>query len=217
MLDSRIPTRVSHRIQISDSGCWEWTGPLDIAGYGSISYKSRNWRLHRFTWTMLVGEIKPGLHIHHKCENKRCCNPAHLEALTPSQHAMVSPSRLIFLSRTHCPKGHRYDDGNTYRNNSAKGDTRRCRACTKAANQDRYKRSREVLVGVPCGAGCGDAVLDVARELDPVFTVNEVLSKLDGRYTKLQITRSFQKHKEAGRFLTVCPKYSQTPATFTLA
>jgi hypothetical protein len=33
-----------------------------------------------------VGEIPEGHHLHHTCETPGCCNPAHLEPLSPGDH-----------------------------------------------------------------------------------------------------------------------------------
>lgn len=64
-------------------------GPGDDAHYGHTTIHGTQVRVHRWVYEILVGPI-PGDHVlHHTCETKRCVNPAHLEPLTPSEHAAV--------------------------------------------------------------------------------------------------------------------------------
>jgi len=65
------------------SGCWLWHGSADGRGYGIFRGK----RAHRVSYVIHVGEIAPGLQLHHLCQVTACVNPAHLEALTPQAHA----------------------------------------------------------------------------------------------------------------------------------
>lgn len=65
--------------------CWLWLGDLRN-GYGRISWKGTGTILHRLTWVLSGGEIPEGQVIRHKCKNKHCCNPDHLETGTNKEN-----------------------------------------------------------------------------------------------------------------------------------
>jgi hypothetical protein len=85
--------RLLERVEIDpESGCWLWTGSLTPQGYGNlgIGYPSegthRTEVAHRVAWSLLVGPIPPGCHVHHRCAVRRCVNPDHLEVLSAAEH-----------------------------------------------------------------------------------------------------------------------------------
>jgi hypothetical protein len=74
-----LATRLWTRVRVS-SGCWEWQGPRNLKGYGSIGVwgKGSTMPAHRAAWILTNGFIPAGLHVLHRCDNPPCCNPDHL-------------------------------------------------------------------------------------------------------------------------------------------
>lgn len=48
--------------------------------------KKRYEMLHRMSWMQHKGAIPSGMEVDHKCRNRRCCNPEHLQLLSVSEH-----------------------------------------------------------------------------------------------------------------------------------
>lgn len=122
--------------------CWEWTGSLDIHGYGSLSVKVgeskwRNRKAHRLVWAALVGPPPDGLTPDHLCRIRRCVNPDHLEWVTNRVNVLRGAAVTALNRRKNvCLRGHsnwRVDpDG-----------TRECRDCKNWRLRGYVVRRRE--------------------------------------------------------------------------
>lgn len=109
-----------------EAPCWIRTGFLS-KGYGRVNTGGKHIPAHRYMWTVMRGPIPKGMHLHHLCPNKACCNPQHLMVVDPRIHPFLGDT--IFadqIARTHCPQGHPYEGANL--RISRKGE-RVCRKC----------------------------------------------------------------------------------------
>ena len=78
--------------------CWDWTASVfrgEKGGYGRFLLAGKIRYAHRVAWRLTNGEIPDGLFVLHKCDNRRCCNPAHLFLGTKQDNAddMVAKGR----------------------------------------------------------------------------------------------------------------------------
>jgi hypothetical protein len=133
------------RVDRSDpDGCWPWTGST-TKGYGNVRIEGAMHRVHRLAWVLTYGAIHESREIDHRCHDsscrlgdhcphRRCCNPAHLKSVTHIENMAAERSSLGSISgarqraKLTCPRGHIYDEANTYTNSQG---YRRCRACDR--------------------------------------------------------------------------------------
>lgn len=71
--------------------CWLWKGSMSPRGYGRCNvYAVPHLRqAHRVAWVLSGRSLSPGLALHHRCHNRACVNPAHLEAMTLREHGRM--------------------------------------------------------------------------------------------------------------------------------
>lgn len=133
--------RLKEQWKVQASACWQWLGLLTQAGYGHFGNKTAHWWL----WEIYHGPVPPGMEIHHRRQNKACCNPEHPIAVTRAQHAELHGYRIAVRNKakTHCPQGHVYDQANTIIRRDRQGrQIRDCRACQRQRAQQYRARQK---------------------------------------------------------------------------
>jgi hypothetical protein len=110
--------RALARVEVGD--CWLWQGSPDSSGYGQIRNEAGVLvMVHRLIYEHLVGTIPAGLQLDHHCRMHHCCNPDHLEPVTPKENHR----RGMQVRAAACKYGHPFDGHN--------GKQRTCSACAR--------------------------------------------------------------------------------------
>ena len=127
----RFLEKVVHDAQ---AGCWVWSGGRIHEGYGVFWLGGKTLRAHRWAYETFVGPIPEGLVLDHLCRRPECVNPEHLEPVTQSVN--INRGVLWEKEKTHCSRGHAYDEVNTYIDPDGH---RHCRACRRERKRKNYR------------------------------------------------------------------------------
>lgn len=74
------------KVDRDQSGCWLWTAGLFEKGYGQFKVERKDWRAHRWAYSVMVEPIPEGMELDHLCNVRRCVNPCHLELVTHEEN-----------------------------------------------------------------------------------------------------------------------------------
>ncbi|MFB8071098.1 HNH endonuclease signature motif containing protein [Streptomyces californicus] len=138
-LEARFWAKVEHDVHTPDR-CWEWTASRTRGGYGLFGLPGKTALAHRLAYELERGPIPAGLDLDHRCRNRVCVNPWHLEPVTERENALRGEGPTALNARkTVCPEGHPYDEYETEPNGSRR---RRCSQCRRRAARVRQQRYR---------------------------------------------------------------------------
>lgn len=142
------------------NACWEWTAALNN-GYGWFNYSQEigSKHAHRVAAELsgLLTSINNGLHVLHKCDNPKCCNPAHFFLGTNADNVTDRGSK----GRTVTPHLHGQDNGSAKLTNA---QIKQIRSIYPAANRSQSDIAKQFGVGqvqisrIVSGARCGGVV-----------------------------------------------------------
>lgn len=117
--------------------CWNWTASFRKAGYGAFKYKGKVISAHRMSFIIKHEYIPAGKWVLHRCDNRKCVNPAHLFLGNASDNMQDCANKNRLYSQNIPPK---HGTQNLY----CKGC--RCEDCKRAHNiNNREWRKRKAL------------------------------------------------------------------------
>lgn len=101
-----ILRRIEERLEVRDCGftldgkpspCHLWTGPDSGTGrgggYGRMSLNGQTVAVHLVVYTHYYGYIPGKKQIDHKCNQRLCCNPAHLAMVSHLKNQRLRAKR----------------------------------------------------------------------------------------------------------------------------
>lgn len=80
-----VGQRILDRLKV-EGECWLYQGWCDGKGYRKIRVKGRTEYVHRWVWEFVTGRPLGRRQVHHKCLNRSCWRPDHIEATTGLQN-----------------------------------------------------------------------------------------------------------------------------------
>jgi hypothetical protein len=117
------------------TGCWLWKGYIAPNGYGYLMIKYPSGKFmpqcaHRIAYELFIGPVPEEQTVDHLCRTRKCCNPFHLEVCSNRENILRGTGwSARNAKKTHCPKGHPYEERNIITRVLKNGVSRNCRKC----------------------------------------------------------------------------------------
>lgn len=91
--------RFLEKVKAMDTGCQEWQSVIHRDGYGKFYLDGEQMAAHRAAYLLFAGGIPRGMHVLHKCDNRKCVNVAHLYLGTNKQNVRDKVERCLWWGR----------------------------------------------------------------------------------------------------------------------
>ncbi len=125
--------RIDPTITFEGVPCWLWTGFRDKKGYGRFELrKDESPIAHRIAYRIFVWRLPKSFVLDHLCRRRHCVNPVHLEPVTAVENTLRGGN----AAKTHCIRGHPFDEWNTHHTRQG----RHCRACDRSSTDNTESR-----------------------------------------------------------------------------
>ena len=129
--------------------CWLWKASKKREGYGEFGFARKKWLAHRFSYLLHMRNLPIGRkkNLDHKCRNRGCVNPSHLEVVSAKENTLrgFGPAALN-ARKSHCIHGHNFRGKNL---RIRPDGSRECVAChrqrSESAHWDNIEASRKRL------------------------------------------------------------------------
>ena len=83
-LEEKLPQRILDKIFIDEeSECWVFKGDPSSNGYQRLWIHGHRHMAHRLIYEYATGKDIRKWQLDHLCENRACCNPNHMDPVTP--------------------------------------------------------------------------------------------------------------------------------------
>lgn len=87
--------RFWNKVDIKENDrCWNFRYKHSINKYGRFVIDKKNYSSNRIAYYLSYGPYHPAWKVLHSCNNKRCCNPAHLRLGTDKENIVEYYSRI---------------------------------------------------------------------------------------------------------------------------
>lgn len=79
--------------------CWLWLGAKNDSGYPYVRHAGRMTGVHRLVYALTGNPLHPGDAVNHRCHQRACINPAHLNAASTRENSLDALQYTALTSR----------------------------------------------------------------------------------------------------------------------
>lgn len=89
-MHEKLPPQLQAKITLcTKRGCWIFKGSSPSSnGYERCWLWGIRWQAHRLIYELITGRDIRKKELDHLCEVRQCCNPEHLEPVTPKKNSI---------------------------------------------------------------------------------------------------------------------------------